>query len=107
MEWKIPQCVGFLSWWDDRDSCSPAGKTNSSIEVLRDGHVRQKASRHNALSQFVRKLRLISEEAIHAAYVECIGSGVTLDILNAWREHARDGVKNCLCGEFIFLHAAK
>src|ERR1700733_13074467 len=107
MERKIPQCVGFLSWRDHRNACSATSKANSSIEVFCDGDVRQKASCHNALPQLVCKLRLISEKAIHAAYIERISSGIAFDIFNTRRKHARDSVKNCLCGEFIFLHAAK
>ena len=88
MQWKIPQCVGFAAWRNDRDACSAPRKTDSSIEVLRDGDIRQKASRHDALPQLVRKLRLISKQAIHAAYIERIGSGVD-------SRHTRCAARTC------------
>ncbi len=42
---------------------------------------------------------------VHALYVENIGAGVCLHILDTWRKHARDGVKNRLRGDFLSGYA--
>jgi hypothetical protein len=82
MQREIPQSLRFATWRDHGDTDSSKRKAQSSIEVFGDGDVGEKALCHRALTQLARKLRLVSEHAVHATYIKRVGAGMRFDVLD-------------------------
>ena len=72
---KMADRVRLIAGRHNGDASSATRKPHGSVEVLRDGNVREEARSHHAPPQFVRKLCRVAEQAIHALYVERICAG--------------------------------